>query len=180
MWYPPTETAPPSAEPITLEQAKAHLRVFHDDDDDYIESLIVVARQACEAYCSAYWAERAVEICADQFADLSHFPVTPVKTIVGIGYVDTNGSAATVDAAVYEFQVDASRFFLKPGQSWPAVQTGSRIKITATVGDNVPAPVVQAMKLKVGDLYERRESQPDADVSTFDHLLLNYRFYGAH
>lgn len=179
MWYPPTETAPPAAEPITLEEAKKHLRVFHDDDDEYIESLIVVARQACEAYCSAYWAERAIEINADGFGDLSKLPVVPVKTIVGIGYVDSDGADATVDASVYEFQADVGRLVLKRGEQWPATAYGPRIKVTATVGDNVPAPVVQAMKLKVGDLYERRESEPDADVSTFDHLLANYRFYGA-
>lgn len=178
MWYPPTEMAPPAAEPVTVEEAKAHLRVFHEDDDEYIEQLIVVARQACEVYCSAYWAERVVEINADWFCDLSRFPITPVKTIASVGYVDLDGAEAVVDAAVYEFQADAGRFVLKSGQSWPSVQNGSRVKVTATVGKGAPAPVLQAMKLKIGDLYEHRESVPDTDVSTFDHLLSNYRYYG--
>lgn len=179
MWYPPTETAPPASEPITLEQAKAHLRVFHEDDDEYIWSLISVARQACEAYCAAYWAERAIEIYADNFCDLAYFPVAPIKSIDEVSYTDTSGVAAEVSDAVYEFQADASRFVVKYGQAWPPTHFGTRVKVTAIVGDKVPAPVLQAMKLKVGDLYERRESVPDTDVSTFDHLLINHRFYGA-
>ncbi|MGX1786843.1 head-tail connector protein [Bosea sp. NPDC055332] len=179
MWYPPTETAAAASEPITLEQAKTHLRVFHEDDDEYITSLISVARQACEAYCAAYWAERAIEIYADSFCDLAYFPVTPVKSIDEVSYTDTGGVSAEVSNTVYEFQADASRFVTKSGQSWPAVLFGSRVKVAATVGDEVPAPVLQAMKLKIGDLYERRESVPDTDVSTFDNLLTNHRFYGA-
>lgn len=179
MWYPPTEIAPPANEPLTLEQAKAHLRVFHTDDDDYIGSLIAASRQACERYCGAYWADRSVVIYADSFNDLSHFPIAQVKTIGAIEYVDNDGNDTQLDSAIYEFQPDASRFILKFGQSWPVFRYGSRIKVTAAVGGDVPAPVIHAIKFKIGDMYELRESASDVDVTTFDHILANYRYYGA-
>lgn len=42
------ETTPPEAEPLTLEEAKAHLRITHDADDDVINALIRAARGMCE------------------------------------------------------------------------------------------------------------------------------------
>ncbi|MBU6956017.1 head-tail connector protein [Hahella sp. HN01] len=36
--------------PISLEEAKQHLRVEHDDEDAYIETLIAVARNLAEEY----------------------------------------------------------------------------------------------------------------------------------
>jgi len=40
---------PPAAEPVTLADAKAWLRVEHDDDDDVIAALIAGARSHVEA-----------------------------------------------------------------------------------------------------------------------------------
>lgn len=41
-------TVQPSSEPVTLSEAKAHLRVDWPDDDTYIGNLITTARQWCE------------------------------------------------------------------------------------------------------------------------------------
>ena len=37
-------------EPVTLEEAKKHLRVEHDDEDDLIQGLITTAREYCEGF----------------------------------------------------------------------------------------------------------------------------------
>ena len=41
-------TTPPSAEPLSLADAKAQLRVYHSDDDTFISTLIITARRLIE------------------------------------------------------------------------------------------------------------------------------------
>lgn len=48
-------------EPVTLEEAKAHLRVEFDDDDTYITALISAAREYVESFQNRYIAERQYE-----------------------------------------------------------------------------------------------------------------------
>jgi hypothetical protein len=43
-----TQTAAPAAEPLSLDDAKAYLRVDHGDDDTFISSLIVTSRLQVE------------------------------------------------------------------------------------------------------------------------------------
>ena len=43
----------PNANPLnTLAECKAHLRIDVSDDDDYITSLSMAAKQAIESYCN--------------------------------------------------------------------------------------------------------------------------------
>jgi len=42
--------SPPAVEPVTLDEAKAHLRVTIADDDGYIALLIPAARERVELF----------------------------------------------------------------------------------------------------------------------------------
>ena len=48
-------------DPITLAEAKNHLRVMHDDEDAYIETLITAARQYAENYQNRVYVEKKSE-----------------------------------------------------------------------------------------------------------------------
>lgn len=177
MWYPPTETAPAN-EPVTVDEAKRHLRVYHDDDNEHIAVIISAARDHVEKYCGARWAEVDLVANCDDWRDLEFLPFTPVTALTAVGYVDADGVPATVDPAVYEFRADARAVALKPGKTWPAKQNSSRITVTINAGTEDAPPVVkQAILLRVEDLYEHRGSEEDSKWSSFDSLLSNYRFY---
>lgn len=174
MWL--TVTIPaPQTEPITLEEAKRQCNILHDDADEYLTHLVKVARAHVESYCGALFAVREAEFEASEWADLVRLPAVPVTDIPSIEYIDPAGGVQTIDDTTYE--VRCGGVWLKPGNRWPQIQLGSRITVTASVGDDCPAPVKHAMLLMISDMNERREPEPSVDPTTFDHLLVNYRYY---
>jgi len=60
-------TVPPVQEPISLFEAKDHLRVSVDDEDLLIYSLIKAARKKIESDCNRYLITQTVEIYFDRF-----------------------------------------------------------------------------------------------------------------
>ena len=59
---------PPALEPISLQEAKAHLRVDFGDDDDYISALITAARDFAEGFT------RRAFLTQSWLLALDHFP----------------------------------------------------------------------------------------------------------
>jgi uncharacterized phiE125 gp8 family phage protein len=57
-------------EPITLNEAKAHLRVFGTDDDGYITSLIAAARQSAESLTDRALLPQTWELALDEFPSI--------------------------------------------------------------------------------------------------------------
>lgn len=175
MWQKPAIPSP-TTEPVTLEQAKRQCRIFHDDDDGYLSDLIPVARSHVEKYCGALFAEREVELVADDWADLVLLPITPVVDVAAVTYTDMDGVDQTVGEGVYEV-INGG---LSPlyGQNWPAKRYGSRIIVAAMVGYADADPVARhAMLLLISDMYARREPEPAVERTNLDDLLANHREY---
>uniref|UniRef100_UPI0037C099FF head-tail connector protein n=1 Tax=Flavobacterium sp. TaxID=239 RepID=UPI0037C099FF len=159
MWY-PAAVAAPATEPVTLSQAKAHVRVDHSDDDTLLTATIKAARAHIEAACAVRFAPRTgVTMRCDGFADLARLPEAPVTSITSITYLDTAGASQTLATTVYELRADGidAGIVLKPNQTWPAIQTGSRITVTAAIGyATVPEDAYHAMLMLIGHFYENR------------------------
>lgn len=64
---PSRQTTAPSVEPVSLIEAKAHLRVDVTDDDGYISALIVAARQAAETITRRALITQSWAVTLDQF-----------------------------------------------------------------------------------------------------------------
>lgn len=177
MWYPAVATEP-SAEPISLAEAKKHLRAeHHTDDDSYIDGLIAAARDHVERYTGTHVSQRSVTIKCDCFDDFGHVPLAPVQN-VAVTYIDTAGAEQTLATAVYELRNDdlATSIVLKYAQNWPVIQLGSRISVVADAGYEVAPPSLKhAMLVWVASAYEARENEPAGGRSAFDDLLTNFR-----
>ena len=160
----------PTVEPVSLAEAKAHLRIDIDDDDTLIGGLITAARSHLEGIARPKLAmiTQTWDYIADSFPQGDTFEMRPypLQSITSIKYTNSAGVEATFSSANY--QVDASsqpgRLRLKTAASWPAVtlreMNGLAIRFVAgygAAGSAVPIQLRQAVLLLVGHWYENRE-----------------------
>ena len=186
MWYPHTVTVAAASEPVTVTQAKAQCRVDGTDSDTEITALIAAARSYVESYCGRVLITRTITAKCDSFADFAQFPIVPLASVTSVSYVDGAGATQTLSTDVYEVRTDGltASLALKSGQSWPSIQSGSRITVTAVVGASAaPEAVMHAMLLLIADWYDQRgntvlgTNQPTEMPHAVTALLANYRAF---
>jgi uncharacterized phiE125 gp8 family phage protein len=159
--------APPATEPVSLTEAKLHLKVDGSTDDALIAALISAARMLCEAYQGRGYITQTWELTLDAFPESPfELPVAPLATITSIKYRDTAGTETTLSASDYVLDLSAEpgRVALADGKSWPSVSLYpvGGVKIRYTVGgESAPANVKQAILLTVGGWYEDRQAGSD-------------------
>jgi len=178
MWYPSAVTVA-AAELVTIAEARQQARSDTDTDlDAELTRLITVARNHVEKYCGIRIGSQTIVAKCDSFDDMARLPDAPVTSITSITYVDTDGATQTLATSVYELRADGleAAVVLKFNQSWPAIQPGSRIIVTAVVGYTTAPPAVHhAMLVRIADHFTDHETVASGDFSTFDALLVNHR-----
>jgi len=124
---------PPVAEPISLVEAKLHLRVDHTTDDELIKTLISAARIWCESYEGRAYMVRTSQIKLNTFGKIE-LPFPPVLSVSSITYIDTAGDTQTLDSSVYTLynSGDYAYIGLAYNQQWPSVQSLIDEPITVT------------------------------------------------
>ncbi len=159
-------TAAPTIEPITLDEAKAHLFITHNDDDAYIGTLITVARQACEEKTDLSLISQTHTGYAGEFSRIMELRKSPVQTISTVKYYDLENVLQTVAATDYMLSPAGARsaVVFAENYSFPRIYArpdAIRIEYIAGFGSaagSVPAPIKQAMLLLIGSYYAQRES----------------------
>lgn len=178
-WLPAETTVEPTAEPITLAQAKSWVRMDGAESDDDLEMLIQAARGKVEADMGMFIVERTVLCKASSFSDLSALPAAPVQSITSIKYLDTNAVEQTLATSVYEAVLPNKSPFvrLKSGQSWPATFTArDAVRVTMVVGyEAPPAEALLAMRLHIAVPFDDRT---DATSGAARALLFNHSIHG--
>jgi hypothetical protein len=155
-------TTPPASEPVSLAEAKAHLRISTAAEDTYITSLITVARQLCEQYTGRVLITQTWELWLDQIPAFSNsrdwrdgvtegpissyrreerfieFPVTPVIDFVSVTAYDLNNSASDFSIAnnlMKDLVREPARLVLNYGSIWPVnLRQANALKVVATCG----------------------------------------------
>ncbi len=162
-------TSQPALEPITLAQAKQHLRVDHPDDDELIEDLITVARVAAEDRCGRSLISCGWRLTADNFSPALELPNPPLISVQSVKYFDTDGTERTIDPKCYFVDAVSEPSVVVPavGYTWPLTQDRvNAVVVDYTCGYGVqasaiPRPIVQWIKLAIGDMYENRNASSD-------------------
>ena len=81
---------PPAIEPVTLDEAKAHMRLSGTDDDTYVAALITAARIQVETAIRRVLIDQTWRIYRDDWpaSGLVELPVGPVRSIAEIVVYD--------------------------------------------------------------------------------------------
>jgi len=117
--------SPPTVEPLSLTEAKLHLRVDHTNDDALIPTLIKVAREWCEGFQNRAFVQQTIEAKRDNFETTMLLPIPPLKEVSSIQYVDANGDTQTLGTSVYDVDTisEPGLITLAYNQSWPVYRS---------------------------------------------------------
>lgn len=167
------QITPPASEPLTLAEAKDHLRVDFTDDDTLIGSYITAAVQHLDgpggvlgrALVTQSW---RLETAAPDARGRVWIDLPPVATADAVETVQDG--TPTAWSSGWRLGFDSGAAFVEPvaGGRWPAYDDREdAIRITFTAGTDaagVPAPIKAALRLQVAELYEYREPLVPTDV----------------
>lgn len=172
----------PTEEPVTLAEAKSHLRVDFSDDDTLISNLIVAARQRCETEIDRAFVTQTWDYTLETFPYVTNdyllwhrvqnaivMPKARLASVTALTYLDANGTTQTLTqntdylvvtgdpGAVYPYPVT---------RIWPYTrfQLGA-VNVRFVCGYGAASAVPQCIKVAilqlVGTLYRNRESLAD-------------------
>lgn len=162
---------PPAAQPVSVADLKAHLRIDHDEEDERLSAFIAAATSRFDgrdgilgrALLTQQW-----RLTLPAFAPSITVPLPPCQTVDSITYVDTAGATLTVDASTYVVSGLGGDLpaVIEPayGAEWPATRTmreAVTVTFTAGYGDDAadtPEPIRAAIRLLAAHLYEHREA----------------------
>lgn len=162
-----TVTSAPAATPVSVAEAKTHLRVTQSTDDTYIGTLIDAATLEAERYLGRSLITQTLVLRLDAWpADgIIHLPRPPVASVTSVVYQDTAGAQQTLDASEYfrALYGDDMRLVFAEDATWPDLESGNPtpIKVTyvagyGSAGSSVPALIKAGILFLVAHLYEQR------------------------
>jgi len=145
--------------PVSLDEAKRHLRVDDDfdKDDDYIRNLIYAATQKCEEYIGKDIALTSNIVKIPDFVG-SDFYVEEGH-LISVDYVKQSDASTLV--AIDHYETYYNRVYVELSSS--ADQDPLYVYYTTGfAAGNCPALIKQAVLVKIGDLYDvERQSYSD-------------------
>jgi uncharacterized phiE125 gp8 family phage protein len=156
---------PPVSEPVTLAEAKAHLRVEHSADDGLLGGMIAAARLVIEQQTGRALLPQSWRLWCDAWpaADLLVLPKPPLRSVSAILLYGADDASTVWPSAAYRVESAAQpgQIQLREGQSWPSLsrmRSGLSVSFVAGYADAaaVPETLKLAIKQLVAHWYEQR------------------------
>ena len=172
-----TVTVEPVAEPVGLEEMKDYLRVDASDEDALITSLLIAARQYCEAKTKWSFVTQTLRYTLDDWPNEETIelpqPFNDTTTFSVTYYTEGSTSGTVLGSTNYWVDAESNpgRVVLRSGQYWPsgALRSANAVQIVFEAGyggqGDVPEGVRMAIKLLVGHWYANREAVLTGTIS---------------
>jgi uncharacterized phiE125 gp8 family phage protein len=163
----------PTEDPVTIEDARAHMGVTDTTSDGLVLQRIKAATRRVENYLHRGILTQTWKYAQDNFTNVMSLPMAaPLQSAI-VTYYDASGVLQTLSTSVYGIDTvsEPGCIYLKPNQVWPSVQAGRplAVEIDYVVGwtsvDDVPADFIIAIYLIGGSLNEFTETMVDGPVS---------------
>jgi len=176
----PVRTAAPATTPITLAEAKAHLRVTTSDDDTIIGGLVQAATDRLDAWygilgralVTQTW---RVDFSEFDYADHYHLPFGPVQSVTSVAYWDVDNVDTVFSSSNYTLHHEDQGYFIRLSNSasWPSLyERVDAVRITFVAGYGaaaaVPEPIKIAIKFMVAQWYSPIRKDPTLRSETVD------------
>ncbi len=166
-----TRQTAPTVEPVTLAEAKAHLRVDTATDDSYIATLITAAREWVEEYLDRALVHQQYVMRLDSFPYEFELPRPPMATsgtatAVVVTYTLGDDSTATLSSTQYRVDRNATPGVVRQlrAGTWPGnLDDQNAVTVTwwagyGASGTAVPAAIRHAILMLVGFWYDNRST----------------------
>ncbi|MFC5583973.1 head-tail connector protein [Nitratireductor kimnyeongensis] len=180
-------TVGPLVEPVTLAEAKAHLRLEQVREDALIEGLIRAAREEVEKITGQALIEQSWRLTLDDWPTTNVLLLnrTPVREVLSVTVFDADGAASIVDPSTYRLDAHSqpARLLLEsrplPGQKLNGIEIDFRAGY-GEAGTDVPDLLRRAILILVGHWFEFRAAfeandQPVSIPAGFLRLVNSYR-----
>lgn len=161
-------TSGPAIEPVTIAEAKAHLRIDDASEDVLLSSLLLTSRLHVEAALGLALINQTWMLVLDRWpADGSiEIPIAPLQavTAVRVRNANANGTASVIPATSYLVDIVSKPPRLVWNSGAPALPgrlaNGIEIDLAVGFGDSaqsVPAPLKHAILMLTAHWYEHRD-----------------------
>jgi uncharacterized phiE125 gp8 family phage protein len=180
-------TVEPAAEPVTLNEAKAHLRVSHASEDELIAGLIRAARDEVERTTGTALIDQSWRLALDRWPrnGVATIARHPVKQILSVTVFGADGEGSLIDPATYSLD-NLSRPARLHFEDMPAparTLNGIEIDFSAGFGEagtDVPDILKRAILLLTAHWYEFRGvydagDQPVSYPPGYERMISAYR-----
>jgi len=180
--YAPVRTVAPATTPVSVSEAKAHLRVDGSDEDTLIGALVASATSHLDGYSGVLGRAIITQTWRQDFDDFStrlRLPLFPVASISSVTYRDANGTTQTVSAANYALLCDDRGYYVRFIDDYdpPIVyDDGPAVSVTYVAEATAPPGLMHAIKLLVGAWFADREA--GEIPRAVDRLLTPFRRIG--
>lgn len=154
---------PPTAEPVTVAEVKAHAVISHSSDDALLGMMISAARAHAEGITGRRLAATTLECVLVAFPDEIVLTGAPITAITSVKYLDEDGVEQTMDTTDYATSMDGLVGRIVPVNEWPetSITALEAVRVRYVAGftpSTIPQDVKMWMLVRVATLYAQRET----------------------